>query len=713
MPAPASEHPDVTPSFPRLSARTARFTSGAPRSLQVSADGSRVSFLRSESGTSRSAALWVLDVATGTERLVADPAELLEGDETLSAAERARRERMREAGAGITGYATDAAGTVAAFALSSRLFVADLTGAGSGVRELAAAGPVIDPRPSPDGTLVAYAADGALHLAAVDGSGGSVLVAPDGPEVTFGLADFIASEELDRYRGFWWAPDSRSLLVARVDESAVPLWTIADPANPDAAARTHRYPAAGTTNADVSLWHVELDGSRLEVSWDSEYPYLVTVHWTEQGDALVQVLSRRQERSLIFAVSGRVDGPTGRSSGVATYDVREITDACWVDVVPGTPAWWGGQLVTVEPVEDRYALLLDGVASSPAELQVRAVIETGGELLVVATEGLGEQHVYRVPPGSEAEWIRLSDGPGVHAGRSAGGTTVLSSLLLDDPLTHVVVRSADSMHEIRSLAEDPGLRPAATLFRAGQRAIPTAVVFPTSWEPGSGALPVLLNPYGGPHHSEVLASAKVHLMSQWWADQGFAVVVVDNRGTPGSPSWERSVRFDLASPVIEDQVDALEHVAAAYPGALDLTKVAVRGWSFGGHLAALAVLRRPDVFHAGVAGAPVTDQALYDTAYTERYLGLPQEHPEAYAVSSAITDAATLSRPLMIIHGLADDNVVAAHSLRLSSALLAAGRPHEFLPLVGVTHMTPQEVVAENLLLLQLDFLRRALGLSG
>jgi dipeptidyl-peptidase-4 len=142
---------------------------------------------------------------------------------------------------------------------------------------------------------------------------------------------------------------------------------------------------------------------------------------------------------------------------------------------------------------------------------------------------------------------------------------------------------------------------------------------------------------------------------------------------------------------------------------LDLSRVAIRGWSYGGYLAALAVLRRPDVFHAAVAGAPVTDWRLYDTFYTERYLGHPDQAPEVYDRTSLIPDAPKLERPLLLIHGLADDNVVAAHTLRLSAALLAAGRPHDVLPLSGVTHMTPQEVVAENLLLLQLDWIRRAL----
>ncbi|MFC7719080.1 alpha/beta hydrolase family protein [Nonomuraea recticatena] len=168
---------------------------------------------------------------------------------------------------------------------------------------------------------------------------------------------------------------------------------------------------------------------------------------------------------------------------------------------------------------------------------------------------------------------------------------------------------------------------------------------------------------------------------------------------------------DLATPVLDDQVDALQGVAQQYPDDLDLSKVAIRGWSFGGYLAALAVLRRPDVFHAAIAGAPVTDWRLYDTCYTERYLGDPHAQPEVYDQSSLFADAAKLERPLLLIHGLADDNVVAAHTLRLSSALLSAGRPHTVLPLSGVTHMTPQEVVAENLLLLQVDFLKKSLGL--
>jgi dipeptidyl-peptidase-4 len=241
------------------------------------------------------------------------------------------------------------------------------------------------------------------------------------------------------------------------------------------------------------------------------------------------------------------------------------------------------------------------------------------------------------------------------------------------------------------------------------------VLFPSWHEPGQRRLPVLLDPYAGPHMQRVVRARGAYLTSQWFAEQGFAVVVADGRGTPGrGPGWERAVAGDLAGPVLEDQVDALRDAADRFAD-LDTGRVAIRGWSFGGFLAALAVLRRPDVFHAAIAGAPVTDWRLYDTHYTERYLGHPDTDPGAYERSSLISlaERAADPRPLMVIHGLADDNVVVAHTLRLSGALLAAGYPHAVLPLSGITHMASQETVAENLLLLQLDFLRAALGLPA
>jgi dienelactone hydrolase len=214
-----------------------------------------------------------------------------------------------------------------------------------------------------------------------------------------------------------------------------------------------------------------------------------------------------------------------------------------------------------------------------------------------------------------------------------------------------------------------------------------AVLLPSAHQPGMRRLPVLMDPYGGPGAQRVLAARGCYLVSQWFADQGFAVVIADGRGTPGrGPAWERTIYGDRGELALEDQVTALHAAAERYPD-LDLDRVGIRGWSFGGYLAALAVLRRPDVFHAAAAGAPVTDQRLYNTHWNERYLGHPDDDPGAYDRSSLLADAVKLRRPLMLLHGLADDNVAAAHTLLLSSALTAAGRPHTVL-------LLPQPLVA-------------------
>ena len=278
----------------------------------------------------------------------------------------------------------------------------------------------------------------------------------------------------------------------------------------------------------------------------------------------------------------------------------------------------------------------------------------------------------------------------------------------DAPRTTFEVVRADIRTPIASLAEAPLVEPRPHFLRTGPDALPTVVLLPTGHVPGSTRLPVVVAPYGGPHHARVMRAAGAYAADQWLADQGFAVVVADGRGTPGrGPAWERSISGDF-SIVLADQVAALHGAAEAFTD-LDLTRVGITGWSFGGYLAALAVLDRPDVFHAAVAGAPVTEWRLYDTGYTERYLGDPGTNAQAYDRSSLMPRAERLTRPLLLIHGLADDNVLAAHTLQFSSALLAAGRAHSVLPLSGVTHMTPQEVVAENLLLAEVEFLREHL----
>jgi dipeptidyl-peptidase-4 len=732
----------MTDSFPRQQARTRHFSLGAPRSFEISADGSRIAFLRSKGGSDPVTCLWVLDLpadpqrpASEPERLVVDPIAIGAGKDEPEE-ERARRERSREQAGGVVAFATDAGFTMATFAIAGEIYTAQLTADGNGPRKAGAArSPAIDPRPDPAGRRVAYVCNRALRITDLDSGTDSELIGPGGAEhVSYGLAEFVAAEEMARMRGYWWAPDGTALLVARVDNSAVNRWHIADPANPHRRPAEVGYPAAGTANALVELLIVNLDGSSVPVRRDSEaYSYLTAVSW-DSGTPLIVVQSRDQRRMRLLSV----DRQTG-----ATTVLRADSDACWLDIVRGVPArladgriaWTadsdGARRLLVAPEGE----LAEGAAKpvTPPDLQVRGVLSVDGDTVLLSATGGDSTEIGVWDYGPDG--LRLVSGSGgVHGAIRRGGTTVLTSRSMAGPGLSVTIlrdrpkegaqgatEQGGSEHgasvparagTIASLAERPvlpGLR--VELLRAGRRELRTALLLPSWHEPGSARLPVLMDPYGGPHAQRVLASADAYLTSQWFADQGFAVVVADGRGTPGrGPQWERAVARDLASPALDDQVDALAAVADSN-GDLDLSKVAIRGWSFGGYLAALAVLRRPDVFHAAIAGAPVTDWRLYDTHYTERYLGQPDHDAAAYERSSLIADAHKLSRPLMIIHGLADDNVVVAHTLRLSSALLAAGRPHHVLPLSGVTHMASHDVVAENLLLLQVEFLRTALGL--
>ncbi|GHE29303.1 peptidase [Streptosporangium violaceochromogenes] len=686
----------MSESFPRLHARSRRFTLGVPRGFTISPDGARIVFLRTKGGFDPITCLWEFDVASGTERLIADPRALATGEEDLPPEERARRERSREQAGGIVAYSTDSKVTTAAFALSGGLYVVDLKT--RDIRRLTTPGPVIDPRISPTGVHVGYVTGGAFHIQDLEDGVDHVLARPESPEVTYGLAEFIAAEEMNRMRGYWWSPSGEAVLVERADDSPVEKWYIADPANPARPAIEQRYPAAGTANARVELFVLTLAGARVPVPFDDEY--LVTASWDSHALSLV-TLTRDQRTMRLFSV----DPETGASTLV-----RENTDPAWIDIVVGVPGHLSdGTLVWAADIDGGHRLVIGDEPVTPPTLQVREILDVDGDSVLFRASGEPTEIALWAYRDGRITLVSPSES-GVYSGHTAGGTLVVTGQTLGDEGTAVrVLHHGKTVGHIASHAERHGLDLRVSVVRAGKRDLATAVLLPSGHVPGSAKLPVLMDPYGGPGAQRVLAASGAYLTSQWFADQGFAVVVADGRGTPGrGPEFERGVLHDLATPVLEDQVDALLGAAAQFPDDLDLSRVGIRGWSFGGFLAALAVLRRPDVFHAAIAGAPVTEWRLYDTCYTERYLGHPDEGH--YESPSLLADAGRLERPLMLIHGLADDNVVSAHTLRLSSALLAAGRPHTVLPLSGVTHMTPQEVVAENLLLLQVDFLRKALA---
>ncbi|WP_331766519.1 prolyl oligopeptidase family serine peptidase [Embleya sp. NBC_00896] len=697
-----------TISLPRQFIRTRRFTLGVPSAITVAPNGASVLFLRGRSGDDPAACLWVLDLDPApapapdsdsdpdpapdsapdraAERLLVDPAEL-------------------RTDAGITAYATDDAFTLAAFALPSGLWVVDV--ATGRVRRLPAKGPVLDPRPDPTGRRIAYVAGGTLRVIEADGSADREVAGPDDgdrPDVRFGVAEYAASASINRSRGYWWSPDGTRLLVARVDESAVPLWHIADPADPARPPRTVRYPAAGTTNADVGLWLVALDGKRIEVPWDrAAFEYLTAAGWDAHGPfAAVQTRDQRTVHTLA------VDPDDGRTRLLA-----ERRDPHWVHLLPGTPARTAtGALIGHADTPGARRLTVDGVAVTPPGLHVREVLGVDGDdVLFTASTDPTEAHLWTYRKG---EATPLDTEPGVHTGVQRGATLVHVARTPDRPGSRTTVLRPDRPAvTIESHGAQPVLGLRSIDLTTTARQLRSRLLLPSWYRAGDPRLPVLVDPYAGPALQRVTANqGPMQFVSQWFAERGFAVLITDGRGTPGrGPAWEREVSGDILGPVLDDQVDALRETVRRHPE-LDPGRVAVRGWSFSGTLAVAAVLRHPDVFHAAIAGAGLSDQRLYDTHWRERFLGHPDEHPQRYDACSPLASAAQLTRPLLLIHGLADDNVFPANTLRLSAELLAAGRPHEVLPLTGTGHAPADEHVFENLLLHQLDFLRRHLGIA-
>ena len=811
---------DAIRQFPRKKARTLRFSCGAPRSARVIADGSRALFLRSDGSEDTVTSLWmsVIDEnGNASEMLLADPRTLLaDADaEDVPAEERARRERAREGGSGIVGYSTDASGNRVTFTINGQLFLTDIA---VGVTRAIAIEedelkPVLNPRISPDGQHVMYTtgtylvnvdlADTAFDMAFGDddceiGDAISVVASiPQDGEWKIGLAEFAAGEEMDRYDGFWWSPDSKYVLFETYDESPEPIWHLSDPANPANPARSNRYPQALTANADVRLTLLELgfDSDNCcygaianEVQWDHEtYEYLAAVSWTSGHEPIILVQDRLQQHDQVLAIhvgepiATMRDAENGftddEGDQVETFSIaipeyaegerpgrtrvlEKHSNAYWLDLIHGTPAFTpNGRLICAmnDMDADTNRLTVDGVPFTPAGLQVREVLNvTDDDVLCVVQrtpellpddslpflwQSNAADHDARsfdvVSIRYDGTWEPLTYAPGQWTMSRAGNGCVVTGRGMDDATVQMqhcmnIVTTDENGTDVASMvvspienhAETPGFTPNVHFTRLGERGLYTAIVFPSASSEYAHAdtLPVLMKPYGGPGFQQVVENQSFYWDAQWWADQGYIVVTADGRGTTGrGPKWDRAIYETMKSVTLEDQVDAVR----ALPEALAtlaaqenkessettipqpaLNRLAMIGWSYGGFLSALAVLEAPETFAAACAGAPPTDWTLYDTHYTERYLGLD---PAVYERNSIISDAPQLDRPLMLIHGFADDNVTIAHSLRLSQALMAAGRKHTFLPLTGITHMTNDETVAENLLILQRDFLAKAL----
>jgi dipeptidyl-peptidase-4 len=728
-PAPAATQPAdgvprsvATPDLDllRALAQTRGFHLGTPAHATVTADGRAVLFLRSAARDPKQS-LYEMDIQSGDVRLLASPDALLAAPETLSSEEKVRRERMRVRTTGFTSLELSDDGARALVTLSGRIYVVDR--ARSVARELpTGAGAAIDPRFSPDGARVAFVRDDDLYTVPAAGGRETRVTRGGSERVTHGLAEFIAEEELDRTRGFWWSPDGAHILYEEADTSGVDVLSIADPLRPEQAPQRIAYPRPGRPNASVRFGVVPAGGgATVWAQWDrARFPYVAQVLWPDGGPPLFFVLDRLQHAGELLAL----DPATGK-----TRTLVEERDCAWVNVDASVPRWLrdgSGFLWSTERSGEWQLELRDATGALVRSLLPRGfgyvavadVDEKARAAVVVGSEDPTQAAAWLVPLDRSAAPRRLTPGPGFATasfGRAHDRYVSVEMSLGATP--RWLVRSLDGAvaREVPATAEWPAALPAVEMTDVGAEHFRVAIVRPHGFR-ADRRYAVLDAAYGGPGVSVVEQSALPFVRAQWMADATQSVVVaIDAPGTPRrGRDWERALYKKLGSVPLEGHVAALQALGARYRQ-LDLSRVGVYGWSFGGYFAALAVLVRPDVYKAGVAGAPPADWRDYDTAYTERYLGLPAEDTAAYDQASLLPFAskpahAGEARPLLVVHGTADDNVWFLNSVKLADALERGARTFSLLPLAGTTHMLLDPDLSEEVWLRTARVLREALG---
>ncbi|HLY07659.1 MAG TPA: DPP IV N-terminal domain-containing protein [Rhizomicrobium sp.] len=698
-------------------AATRGYTLGTPQDATPTPDGKSVLYLRSGPRDTVQR-LYTYDLAGGGEHELIAPDALLGGRrEQLSAEEKARRERARISVKGFTAFALSRDGGEVLLSLGGRLFV--LSRRDGKVSPLPGEG-WIAPQLSPDGTRVGALRDDDLHVIDIARKTDTQLTHGAGETLQHGEAEFVAQEEMDRRDGFWWSPDSRFIAYEESDLTPVEAQYVADPLVPQQKPVEFRYPRAGTPNAIVRLGVIPAAGGKtVRLNWDNgAYPYLARVEWMKGGPLALLVQNRGQTEEKYFT--------TDPKSG-ALHLLWTERDAAWIDLAPPMPKevpYWlpdgSGFLWMTErhgqKELERHAAdgrLLNAV--TPAGFRFDALLDVdvhdGTAVVQGGTDRLSRQ-VWRVALTGGAA-IPVSAARGLNAGQFGGQHAVFAhEYNLPDGSHGVDILSRDgrTIATLPSMAETPPFMPAPDFFTVGKLGFDAVVLRPGHFD-ADRRYPVILSVYGGPAAKMVWASPRNYFTQQCMADHGYIVAISDNRGTPGRDSaWFRAVKGDAIDIPLEDQVDALQALGARVPQ-MDMARVGVFGWSFGGYFSAMATMRRPDVFAAGIAGAPVVDWQDYDTYYTERYMGLPQTNPDGYRKSNVLTYVDQLQRPLLIIHGVTDDNVHFENTMKLTLALLRAGKPYDLLVLPG-THMLADDLLRARETERQMDFLAGHLGVA-
>ena len=692
--------------FLRDYSETRGFMLGRPVKALPTPDDQAVLFLRAQPRVPR-LHLYEFDMATGRTDELLTPAQLLNGaEEKLSLEEKARRERMRVSVGGFTDFQLSKDGATILLSLSGKLYI--LHRKTGDVRQLnTGAGTLVDPKFSPDGQNLAYVLDHDVYVLDLATQTERRLTWGGTDTLRHGLAEFVAQEEMGRFSGYWWSPDSRSIAYQESDHEGVEVWHVADAAKPEEPPYASYYPRPGRKNVSVRLGIVPVSGGEtIWVDWDRErYPYLPTVIWDEHGPLTLAVQTRNQRELVLL----EADAKSGRTTALLTE-----RDAAWVNLRQDVPRWLADGRGFLWASETKAGWQLEWRGRSgelrrvlvPDRAGFQSLLEAkgeAGEIFFTARPDPTQSQLFRVALESGAP-VRLTSALGIHSGSFGDGTMIhvrTASTLSEMPRSTVHRADGSVVDELPSVAEVPPFVPRVEFTKVGAgEGFYAALVRPQHFE-AKERYPVIVSVYGGPlppsARGMVTASMRPWLMAQWLADQGFIVVSLDGRGTPGrGHDWERAIGKQFGSVPLEDQVAGLQALGRKYRE-LDLDRVGIYGWSFGGYVSALGVLRRPDVFKAGVAGAPPTDWLDYDTHYTERYLGLPDTDAEAYREASLLSYAGDLQRPLLLIHGTSDDNVYFRHTLKLTDALFRVGKEFELLPLSSMTHMTPDPVVTERL----------------
>jgi len=673
----------------------------APGSVRFAPDGRSLTYLSSADG-SLVRSLWRHDLLTGERSVIAAPLSETTREETLSREEHLHRERTRTDELGVTTFAWASASREPTLMvpMAGHLFVAVGVEAARCVHNLPGVEQAGAPHLSPDGSLVAYTSSGDLYVVPVTGGSPRRLTDDAEPGVFNGLADFAAAEELDRFEGAWWSSDSRSIAFAHVDERAIPPLAIEQADG--VAAEIHHYPFAGGPNAQVSLRVVSTAGAHHgDVALGmGAHDYLARVVAHPDGGWLAAVLPRDQ-RSLAWH---RV----GEDASARLLWIEEADP--WINLDDQTRILGDGRILRSSersgfrhlelraPGGDMERVL---TAGEWMVTDVVAVATRRREVLFIATrDGVLERHLYAVPldaPQPVSDPRRLTDEPGWHAVvASPDGERWIDTWSDLEHAPRVTVASRDSgstlIHESSTTAAQEQLDPpelVEVLAADGRTTLHAAVYRPGRAGRADQPAPGVVWVYGGPHSQYVKRNWEltVYLSRQYLAQAGATVIVVDNRGTAFRGSaFESPINGRLGWTEVADQATAVRQLAER--GELDLGLVGITGRSYGGFLTILAMALEPELFKVGVAIAPVTEWNGYDTAYTERYLGMPRDSPDSYGESSALTYADQVHGDLLLMHGTADENVHLRHSTRLVDALRAAGREPELVTLPGQRHRT-------------------------